>query len=149
MYEAMKLRLAGLCSRSEQCEADLRVKMSRAGLPSDDADRIIAFLREQRFLDDARFAGAFARDKAKFAGWGAAKIRMALAAKRIPSAVISEAIASIEPADLDRSLTAITMSKSRGLDLSLREDRAKLLRRLMSRGFPYADCVRAIKALGN
>lgn len=141
--EAMKLRLAGLCARSEQCEADLRMKMRRAGIGQEDADAIISFLREGKFIDDARYARAFVSDKINFAGWGPAKIRAALAAKHLPQQAVAEALAEAESDVLEQSLMRAARSKARSLDLSSRADMAKLLRHLMSRGFSYSDCVRA------
>ena len=52
--EALKLKMADLCARSEQCEYDIREKLRRKMLPIADIDRIICFLIENRFIDDLR-----------------------------------------------------------------------------------------------
>ena len=145
--EAVRLRLAGLCARSEQCEYDLRAKISRAGLSLEEADDIIGMLRENKFIDDARFAGAFARDKARFAGWGPARIRQALMLKRIPSAIIAEAVDALEDTDLSESLMRAARAKARSLDLADKNDLMKLCRHLMSRGFSYDDFKKALRLL--
>ena len=61
-------RTAALCSRSEQCEADLRLKLTAWGIGCDDADAIIARLKTGNFLCDNRYAHAFVRDKFRFGG---------------------------------------------------------------------------------
>lgn len=59
-----------LCSRSEQCSADLAKKMHGWGISSGNIEKILALLVRDRFVDDNRFAAAFACDKYRFAGWG-------------------------------------------------------------------------------
>lgn len=142
LEERLRLRLAGLCARSEQCTADLRTKIDRAGLDAEAAGRILGFLQSEKFLDDARFAVAYARDKARFAGWGPAKIRAGLAAKHIPSTMVAEAIDKVDPEDFAAALSRAAIAKSRQLDLNSRDDRTRLARHLFSRGFGY-EAVRA------
>ena len=145
--DSVRLRLAGLCARSEQCEYDLRRKIARAGLTAEDSDDIIGFLRRERFIDDLRFARAFARDKARFSGWGPAKIRAQLSARRIPPSVIAEALEATDTSDLHESLIKAAKAKARNLDLSSRQDQAKLCRHLIGRGFSYSDFRKAVAKL--
>ena len=55
-------RLQRQCARAESCTADVRRKALKA-LEGDAeaADRIVLSLVEDRFVDDRRYAGAFAR----------------------------------------------------------------------------------------
>lgn len=143
--EEAKLRLAGLCARSEQCTFDLRRKLRTWGLPAEDADRIIGELADSCFVDDNRYAAAFARDKVRFSGWGRNKIRAALIARRIPSAMISEAIESIEGQDYEDAAARAIRSATAGCDLSAREDRAKAYRRMLARGFESEISLRMLR----
>ena len=71
-------RLQAQCSRSEMCSGQVRRRLLRwsvaqqqKGLPgfSDhQVEEIVEALIKERFVDDARFAGAYVRDKARFAG---------------------------------------------------------------------------------
>lgn len=136
--KALLLRMAGLCSRSEQCEYDIRQKLYKAGISEDDRDRIIDYLKEHQYIDEYRFAKSYAHDKCHFQAWGPYKIRMMLAAKRIPGAVISEALNSVEQSDWDEALRRATETKAKNLDLTgpnARTERMKLRRFLISRGF--------------
>lgn len=145
--EAAKLRMADLCARSEQCESEIRTKLVRLGLVSGDVDGVIRELKEGRFVDNARYARAFARDKMRFAGWGRRKIAAALVAKRIASTDIREAIDELDGDEYAETVMRAARSKGRGLDLSTAEDRAKLLRHLASRGFEAGICYKAIDTL--
>lgn len=133
--EAALKRMAALCARSEQCSNDIRQKLYKAGLHEEEVEQVLEQLIEMKFIDDARYAGAFARDKARFAGWGHLKIRAALSAKRIPSDIISEAIDTISPDEFLEIAKKILASKSLNADLEKADDRARMMRHLYARGF--------------
>ena len=146
--DVIQLRMADLCARSEQCEYDIDQKLYKAGLNPSDRERIINFLKEERFIDNRRFAGSFARDKCRFSAWGPYKIRMALLTKRISSAQIAEALESVEEKEWDEALMRCALSKSKNLDLNgieARENKMKLYKYLLSRGFPSAKAAIAVK----
>ena len=82
-------RLQDLCSRSERSEGELREKMWQWGIKPEDATKIIVRLREDKFVDDRRFASAYCRQKLFFSHWGKKKIALSLAAKRVDRAIIS------------------------------------------------------------
>lgn len=133
--EALLKRMAGLCAKSEQCTFDISTKLYKAGLPKEKREEIIDYLRANRYLDDARFARSFASFKVRFAAWGKRKIRMALAAKRIPSSLIADAIDAIDEEDYINALRRVVESKKRDLNITDRQERAKLYSRLLARGF--------------
>ena len=133
--EQARLRLADLCARSEQCESDLMRKLRLWGLSASSAANVISDLRKGRFVDNSRFAGAFARDKARFSKWGRNKIRQGLLAKGISSEDIKEGLASIDEEDYLESLTSVASAKARALDLGKAEDLRKLYAHLLSRGY--------------
>lgn len=143
--EAARLRMADLCARSEQCSYDIEQKLRRYGLDSEEIVGVLTFLRENKFVDDERFARSFARDKVRFAGWGPMKIRAALTAKRIGSAEIGEALKAVEQSDNEDALQRALKAKVRNLNPDDRNDRQKALRYLMSRGFKAEDCLKAVE----
>ncbi len=138
--EKLLQRMAALCARSEQCRSDIDRKLRRAGLSDTDSRKLTDRLAADRFIDDRRFAGSFARDKVRFSGWGKLKIRMALAAKRIDSDIIAEALDSIPAEDYRKALVSAATIKARTLDLADYSDRGRLLRHLATRGFEPSAC---------
>lgn len=142
--EQVKIRLAGLCARSEQCESDIVRKLKASGLDSGACRRIFDSLREGKFVDDARFARAFASYKASSCGWGPAKIRAGLMAKRISQSIISDALSCLESDIFDAPLMRVAKAKARQLDLSVYADRMKLMRHLASRGYSSSQARRAL-----
>lgn len=150
--EAARLRMADLCARSEQCEYDIRTKLTRLGIGGESADSIIDFLRRERFIDDLRFARSFARDKCRFSSWGNAKIRLGLLAKRLPRPAIEEGLEGIERKDYLDALRRVTLAKARQLDFSTEtaaDSRLKLYRHILSRGFESALASKAVQSYIN
>lgn len=145
--EKLRLRMAGLCSRSEQCTSDIRLKLRKAGLSTSKTDEIIEFLTENKFLSDRRYARAYASYKVRFSAWGRIKIRAYLVQKRISSDFISEALDAIDEKDYSDALKRAAHAKASSLDLDDREDRQKLYRHLLSRGFESSIVSRMIESL--
>lgn len=149
LEEKYRLRMAGLCARTEQCEHDIRTKLMRARLPYGAVGEIMEFLKENGFIDNRRYAAAYARDKVRFGGWGRLKIRMALRSKRLDEGMISEALESIAESDYSEALDRALKGKARSLNPSDYADRQKLFRHLASRGFEPSLIVKAYERYRN
>lgn len=142
----MLLRMASLCAASEQSSGDIRGKVLKAGLSGEDADAILEYLTANKYVDDSRFARAFAADKVRFAGWGRTKIRMHLRAKGIREVITEEAIAAVSDEDYLPALRKALAAKARTADPFDVKGRASLYRHLASRGFEPSLIVSEIKA---
>lgn len=137
-------RLRNLCSRREYCSWDILKKAATyLSGDKDAAERILQTLQAEKYVDDLRYATAYAREKAMIAGWGETKIRYMLSAKRIPRDVISQALTEIDEGKADSRLQKLLENKAR----SLKDDpqiRLKLLRFALGRGYQYDDIVPVI-----
>lgn len=132
-------RMRALCSRREYCRKDVLKKVMTA-LDGDaaKAEEVVGKLVEERYVDDRRYAAAFARDKASIAGWGTAKIRYMLAAKGVDREIIASALEEIDVNRADARLEKLMENKAR----SLKDDpqrRIKLLRFGVGRGYGYEE----------
>lgn len=144
--ETALARLQTLCARSEQCESDLRKKLSSWGLCASDSDSIIDALAAERFLDNSRFARAYAHDKLMFNGWGRRKITQGLWAKGIDRRTIDEAVGeAIDPAEYRRRAFAVIQSRAVSLDPTA-ENKMRLLRFGAGRGFEVQLLIRIINS---
>ena len=88
-YEQAMLRLTSLCSTSEHCQSDGREKLYKWGLSREDSEKIIDYLLDEKYIDEYRYANAYANDKLRFSHWGRAKIRSMLYMQHIPEACIN------------------------------------------------------------
>lgn len=130
-------RAAGLCAKCEQCTPDLRRKMSTWGLSASDTDRVITRLEEMNFVDDARFARAYAHDKLVFSGWGRNKILQGLWAKRLSRADIDQSLDEIDEEEYESVAERVIRAKIRTSKdgISTYEAKLKVLKFAMQRGF--------------
>ena len=129
--------LSAQCARREYCCADIRRKaLQRLDFDAAGADSVVAALVEEGFVDNRRYAAAFAREKSGLAGWGPVKIRSALLARQIPREVISEALDEIDPDRASARLEKVLVNKWKTL-ADDPQGRLKLIRFALSRGYDY------------
>lgn len=131
--------LQGRCARREYCRAEMRQKALKA-LDGDAAaaEEILESLVVDGFVDDARYAGAFAREKAVLDGWGPVKIRYMLRGKGIEASDIDEALASIDAGAASEKLDKLLAAKAKSLQGDP-QARLKLIKYALSRGYNYED----------
>ena len=131
--------LQNLCARREYCTSDIRRKaLDRCEGDAVIADELVASLKADRFVDDVRYASAFAREKASLTGWGPVKIRFALRAKGIADSDIAEGLAEIEEDRAASRLEALLQNKWKSLSDDP-QGRLKLIRFALSRGYEYSQ----------
>ena len=130
--------LMKLCSKAEKSSGDARRLMYRWGIARDDQDKILAQLTAQKFIDDERYAAAYVREKMRFSGWGAYKIRAALSSKGISREVIDRAVGSLDGEVMDDRLEKYLRRKKQVVKATTPyEIRAKLMRYGLSLGYDY------------
>lgn len=149
--DALKIKAADrmrrLCSRREYCSSDIMKKLVDA-LEGDRnaAMQVLESLVKDRYVDDMRYASAFARDKASITGWGSQKIRYALSARRIPPDIIDAALREVDVKKADDRLEKLMVNKLR----TLKDDplcRMKLIRFGLGRGYGYEETARIVDNL--
>lgn len=142
-------RAAGLCAKCEQCSSDILKKLGGWGLTSSQGADIIRRLEQMKFLDDERFAHAYAHDKLVFSGWGKMKIVKGLWAKRLPRDQIQAAVDGLDPEEYVSVARRVMKSRVRlSPDLTeTYEGRTKLLRFGVGRGFGISLMTRIIKEI--
>lgn len=132
-------RMRRLCSRREYCCSDILKKAADA-LEGNrgKAQEVLDVLLKERYVDDLRYASAYARDKASIAGWGEVKIRYMLSAKGIAKDVIAQALAEIDEGRAEGRLEKLLVNKWK----SLKDDpqgKMKLIRFALGRGYGYDE----------
>lgn len=141
-------RMQTLCAKSEQCTFDIAQKLRRAGLSEAEIKQTISSLVASRFIDDARYARAFAADKIRFSHWGRRKISFALRLKKISPEDIEVAFEAVPESDYTWAVMAAASAKSRDMDRPFSPaDKAKIFRFLASRGFETEYITNALNAL--
>lgn len=142
-------RMRRLCSRREYCRSDIMSKVVVA-LDGDreQAAKIVETLVNEKYIDDLRYASAFARDKSSIAGWGETKIRYMLSAKGISREVVTQALEEIDDSRARTRLEKLLENKLK----TLKDDpqcRLKMLRFALGRGYGYDEAAEALDSLMN
>lgn len=130
--------LMRLCARAEKSEGDARRLMHGWGVAEADAEKVLARLVGERFIDDARYAEAFVREKLRLSGWGEYKLRAALQRKGIARETIDAALQQIDRTGMADRLAEQLARKARNIRTNTPyELKTKLIRYGLSLGYDY------------
>ena len=129
-------KMAQLCSRSEQCSADIRKKMVAYEIMDELVDEIISKLKEEKFLDDERYVKAYVSDKFRLNKWGRIKMRYYLKAKGLNADLIEIGINEIKDEQYKKALISTLKEKARKIKSDDKFDKmGQIIRFAQSRGF--------------
>lgn len=88
------------CAYQERCRQEVWRKLRDLDVMEEDREDMMLYLEEEGFLDEKRFARAFAGGKFRVKRWGKRKIFIALRKKGIQESYIEKAFSSeIPPED--------------------------------------------------
>ena len=143
--------LMRMCARSERSSGDALRLMKRWGLADEDARKVLVRLQTERFIDDARYAEAFVRDKLNLSGWGAYKIKTALRAKGVSREIIDEVVSPmLANTDMKERLEEIMLRRMRTLKFTSAYDaKTKLIRFAASRGYEIEEAIECASKIVN
>ena len=139
MNAKLEKRLAKLqfhCSRTERCSFDLSLKLKQEKFLNSEVEWIINKLIDDKFIDNERYASAFANDHFKFKNWGKNKIKSTLYSKKIPSHYIDKAIKRIDKNDYLLTIQNLIQQKYKQITKgSKQEKKAKIIRYMTNKGY--------------
>ena len=104
-------KLMKYCAYQERTHQEAREKLHELGVYGDDAEVVIVQLIEDNFLNEERYAKAFAGGKFRIMRWGRQKILYELKQKGISEYCIKKGMAEIEDEDYIRSLRYLLEKK--------------------------------------
>lgn len=104
------------CAYQERCHAETKEKLFSFGLPKNDLERIIAQLIEEDYLNEERFASAYARGKFRIKNWGKIRIRYELKQRRVSDYCISKAISEIDANEYMKTVKKLAEEKLKELN---------------------------------
>lgn len=94
--EEAKRKIEYYCAYQERCHKEVIEKLKNLGMFQTAIDHIVNHLLEHNFLNEERFAKAFARGKHKFKHWGKRRIEQELKFRDISAYNIKTALKEIE-----------------------------------------------------
>jgi len=129
-------KLKHYCAYQERCHSEVKEKLYSLGVWKKDHDEIIATLIEENYLNEERFAIAFAGGKWRIKQWGRVKIKYELKQKQVSDYSIKKALQQIDEEEYLKVLGELAKEKYTALkneQYLVREK--KTIDYLMTRGF--------------
>ena len=145
-----KPKIEKFCAYQERSHQQVKRKLQGYGLNGMDADILLVELMHANFLNEERFAMAYARGKFKIKGWGKAKIKQGLKREGVGEKLIQQALASLGMDDyLDTLNTLATKKWPLIKGASHIEKVFKLKRYLVGKGYDFEAIDKAIAQVVN
>ncbi len=106
-------RIRKFCSYRERCTSEVMHELAGWGVNREQAENLAGELRKEGFLNDERFARTFAGSHFRVNRWGRVKIRLELAARRIPDELIALGLQEIDEEEYQSVLRELLEKKSK------------------------------------
>ncbi|MFM2376560.1 MAG: hypothetical protein RLZZ165_1657 [Bacteroidota bacterium] len=137
-------KLRKYCAWQERCRAEAEVKLLALGSPGADVPRLLSVLESEGFLDEGRYARAYAREKFSQHGWGRIKIREALREKEVLETQIDAALELIEDDEYGERLMGMIRKRLGSHPLDDWEAEQKLRGYLAGKGYEADEIDKAM-----
>jgi regulatory protein len=124
------------CAYQERSQQEVRDKLYEWGLYPRSVEQVITKLIEGNYLNEQRFAVAYATGKFRQKGWGKNKIKQGLKLKKVSEPLIKLALKSIDEDEYLEMLRKIIQKKEASITEKVAYKRKyKLHQYALSRGF--------------
>jgi regulatory protein len=104
-------KLARYCAYQERCVQELEQKMKTFEVSPSDYPFYLTWLRENNYLNEARFVEIFVRSKFNQKSWGRTKINYELRKRGISASLLASAWDGIDDADYIEKARALLKKK--------------------------------------
>ena len=104
-------KLKHYCGYQERCHSEVKDKCYELGVWKKDHDELISKLIEENYLNEERFAIAYAGGKWRVKRWGRTKIRYELKQKQVSDYCIEKAMKQIEENEYEQVLKSLLKEK--------------------------------------
>jgi regulatory protein len=129
------IKAASFCAYQERSLKEARQRLREWELTEDEIEPIITELTIQNYLNEERFARAFAGGKFRVKKWGRLKIKQELKLRGVSNDLIQKGLSEIDGDDYEETLRDLLEKKARILRGEPSDIKQKLLRFALSRGF--------------
>ena len=139
-------KLKHYCAYQERCHSEVKEKLYNIGIWKKEHDEIIATLIEDNYLNEERFAIAYAGGRFRIKKWGRTKIKYELKQKQVSDYCIKKALKKIDEEDYLKVLGKLAKEKY----ASLKNDqplirKKKTITYLQQKGYEYELIIHSIE----
>ena len=127
------------CAYQERSHNEVKEKLYGFGLYKNDVEELLSVLIEENYLNEERYAIAFAGGKFRMKQWGRVKIKYELQQKRVSTYCIKKALAEIDEEDYEKCLKKLAEAKLATFksEKNIFVKKSKLQSYLTQKGFEY------------
>ncbi|MEO6902137.1 MAG: regulatory protein RecX [Bacteroidia bacterium] len=141
------LKAQATCAYQERCQQEMRDKLYEWGLYTDAVENIIADLITTNFLNEERFAKAYAGGKFRIKKWGRIKIKLELKKRKLSDYCIKKALQEINEDDYLLTIKQLAAKKSKEIKGGKPHVRTyKIVQYIASKGFEQSLIWDVLKA---
>lgn len=135
--EAALQKVKHFCAYQDRCHSEVKERLGEFGVWGSDADKILSQLIEENYLNEERFAAAFARGKFRMKQWGRVKITHQLKQKQVSAYCIRKGLTEIDDDEYLQTLDKLATTKVRSLsaDKNIFSKKRKLTDYLLQKGY--------------
>jgi len=110
-FKEAKLKAARFCAYRERTQQEVRDKLYQYGLDGEQVEELISELITEGFINEERFAKAYAGGKFRLKNWGKLKIERGLEQHGLTAYCIAKGLDSIESDDYQSTLKKLALQK--------------------------------------
>jgi regulatory protein len=104
------------CAYQERSHREVKTKLFEYGLPAAEVEEVISYLIMEGFLNEERYAKAFAGGKFRMMKWGKLKIQKELEFSGVSTRNIARGLAEINHSEYSQTLAGLVRKKSNQID---------------------------------
>jgi len=133
--KAVKVKAGNFCAYQERTQQEVRDKLYKLGLHRDEVEEVLTELITENFVNEERFAKAFASGKFRQKKWGKRKIIYALNQKKISSYCIEQALKEIPDEEYEITLIRLIERKTHEISGNEYFVKNKIAQYLIGKGY--------------
>jgi regulatory protein len=104
-------KMRHFCAYQERCHGEVRDRLGEYPLDAEEVEEVISRLIGEDYLNEERFAMAWAGGKFRILHWGRVRIRYELKRKGLSEYTIRKGLASIDEEDYAASLEKLALAR--------------------------------------
>ena len=149
MDTAILKKAANYCVYQERTQAEVRKRLQEWKVWGDEAEEVIAYLITENYLNEERFAKAFAGGKYRVKKWGRLRIKAELKARKMSKYILEVAMKEIPNDDYFTTATQLIEKKLHDLrsETNYLKRKQKTFNYLISKGYESNIVLEILKDL--
>ena len=135
-FSEIYIKASSFCAYQERTQQEVREKLYGEGITEDEIEEIISKLITENFINEERFAKAFAGGKFRMKKWGRIKIKHELSLRGLSDYCIRKGMEEIEEEDYSKVLTGLMTKKfNEEKESNIYKKRNKIAQYLIRKGY--------------